>query len=55
MKANQLRLIFIYTKKYTNSFGIEIISFDKTDTITKKGGNSFLLNLAASVLCGSET
>ena len=34
---------------------LDRISFVHTDTIIKKGGNSFLLNLASSVFYGSKT
>ena len=45
---------FYLLKKYPNSSDIENI-FVPSDTIIKKGGNSFLLNLASSVLYGSES
>ena len=49
---------FYLSKKSTNSFVIDKIPFVHTDTTVKKIGNTFVLNLASSVVvvfCRSKT
>ena len=53
-KNNQLWLTFI-CQKCTQIALLLKDSFVDAETIIQKGGNSFLLKLATSVFCGSET